>query len=183
MKPDLEFDPRLVEEVVPLALKGLAGERPFHRERERAYAVGDLEERDGVFRDTHARWFQKLGLANSVRQAIQQGGDALSGVSRWLIARAISGRQAGAELFVAEGTRRSVVIRILPAMMADGLQALPFFRRELRYIADMLDSAFEYQPRLPSSPLGPPEERRIQDRYSVLWRCSVEGRLVRNGAL
>ena len=121
--------------------------------------------------------------SDAARRAIREGGGAVSGVSRWLITGARSVRQSGAELFVTEGTRRSVVVRILPATIAEGPQALVFFRRELLYIADMLDSTFEYQPRLPSSPLGPLEDRRIQDRYSVLWRCSVEGRLAREGAL
>jgi len=183
MKAELEFDPRLLEEVVLLALKGSHEQRAFHRERETAYAIVNPEERDRAFLDVHSRWFRKLGLADPVRSAIREVGEGLSGVSRWLITRAISGRQSGAELFVAEGTRCSVVIRILPATLADRGQALPFLRRELLYVADMLDPGFEYQPRLPHSPLGPPEDRRVTDRYAVLWRCSVEGRLARTGKL
>ena len=183
MKAELEFDPRLMEEAVPLALKGSPEQRAFHREREKAYAVVDPEERDRSFFDVHSRWFRKLGLADPVRWAIREAGEGLSGVSRWLVTRAISERQSGAELFVAEGTRRSVVVRILPAALVDRDRALSFLRREFLHIADMLDPAFEYQPRLPHSPLGPSEDRRIRDRYAVLWRCSVEGRLARAGSL
>ena len=183
MKADLEFDPRLTEEAVPLALKRSPEERAFHREREAAYAVKDPEKRDGLFFDVHSRWFRKLGLGDPVLESIREGGAGLSGVSRWLIDRATSARLSGAELFVADGTRRSVVIRILPATLAERELALPFLRRELLYVADMLDPGFEYEPRLPRSQLGPPDDRRVRDRYAALWRSSVEGRLVRAGKL
>jgi len=183
MKLNLEFDPCLVERVVPLALKRLSQQHSLHRVRSRASAGGDPDKEDLPFRDFRARSFRRLGLAKGARRAILESGKSLSGVSLWKVRAASSQRQCGAELIGADGSPRLVVVRIPAAVMADESEALAFFRRELLHVADMLDSAFEYQPRLPASPLGPPESRRIQDRYSLLWRCSVEGRLVREGKL
>ena len=74
MKANLEIDPLLLEEAVPLALKGLGEEREFHRERETAYTVSNPEEQDRAFHEIHSRWFRKLGLADSVRWAIREEG-------------------------------------------------------------------------------------------------------------
>jgi hypothetical protein len=183
VKAILEFDPALAEEAVQLALKGSTRRGAFNRERERAYAEADPERRDRAFLEIHSRWFEALRLDQPVRAAIREAGEGLSQVSLWLFVRAVSGRQAGAELFVADKAHRSVVVRILPATLADRGQALEFLRRELLYIADMLDPRFEYEPRLPRSPLGPPADRRLQDRYAALWRASVEGRLARAGGI
>ena len=183
MKAILEFEPALAEEAVLLVLKGSPRRRAFHRDRERAYAETDPERRDRAFLQIHSRWFEALGLDRPVRSAIRETEEELSQVSRWLFVRAVSGRQAGAELFVAEKTRCSVVVRLLPATLADRGRVLEFLRRELLYIADMLDPRFEYEPRLPRSPLGPPADRHLQDRYAALWRVSVEGRLARAGRI
>jgi hypothetical protein len=76
-----------------------------------------------------------------------------------------------------------VAIRIRPGTLADERRALEFLRRELLHVSDMLDPAFGYEPRLPRSPTGPPEDRLVRDRYAVLWNCSVDGRLAGSGRL
>jgi hypothetical protein len=180
MKLNLEFDPLLLEQAVPLALNRMVQNRPL-QQRARANRVRDPKNRS--IRDAQSRWLAKLSLLDCARRAILEGGKSLSGISRWLITGASFERLCGAEMTAAEGTRRLVIVRVLPATLADGALALSFFRCELLTIADILDPAFEYQPRLTASSLGPLESRRIQDRISMLWRCSVQGRLVREGKL
>lgn len=183
MNPDLEIDPRLAEEAVRLALRESPLRTTFDREREKAYLEPDPERRETAFQEIHARWFARLDLGAPVRTVLREAGSGLSKVSRWLLVRAIGERQSAAELFVAQGRSRSVVVKILPATLVHPERALAFLRRELLHVADMLDAGFEYEPRLPRSPLGPPGDRKVQDRYAALWRASVEGRLVSAGKL
>lgn len=178
-----EIHPRLAEEAVREAVRGRIEEEPFHRERERLYERPDEEARDRAFAIFYFRWFRKLELEAPIREAVAEQGRALDAVSRCRLGPAPSARRAGAELFVAGPDDRSVVLLIPPALLARRQRALEFLRRELLLIADMLDPAFEYDPRLPALRSGPSRERRIRERYGVLWRCSVDGRLVGQGRL
>ena len=183
MTSELEFDPRLAEEAVRLTLRDSPLRAAFDREREGAYREQGAERRESAFLEIHARWFERLDLGAPAQTAIREAGAGLSKVSRWLFVRTMAERQSGADLYVAEGGRRCVVVKILPSTLAHRERAFAFLRCELLHIADMLDAGFEYEPRLPRSPLGPPGDRRVQDRYAALWRASVEGRLVQAGKL
>ena len=46
-----------------------------------------------------------------------------------------------------------------------------------------LDPTFEYEPHLPPQPAGPAHDQLLQDRYRVLWDCSVDARLAQRGLL
>jgi hypothetical protein len=179
----VEFSSRLVEETLWTALKGHAGERAFHAEREPIYRLADPEERDRAFARLHERWFADLRLGEPVLLALSEQDGWPARVSRIRLVAAISARQEAGELFVAGPSERSVAIAILPATLADGRRALALLRRELMHVSDMLDPAFAYEPTLPRRPVGPAHDRVLQDRYRALWRCSVDGRLVGAGKL
>src|SRR3972149_1455883 len=74
--------------------------------------------------------------------------------------------------------QRWVGIRLDPHRLLDEEGLLAFLRHELFHIADMLDAAFGYEPRLPRGETGPTHERLLQDRYRVLWDIYIDGRLV-----
>jgi hypothetical protein len=180
----VEYDPRLVEGAVLLAVVGHEGERAFHRERDRLYEIADSEVREAAFRALHAAWFERLNLGREVGQALAERPLVAAGIGRCLVASATSGRDEMAELFVtteAGALRRAVVIRVRPARLLDTVRIREFLRRELLHVADMLDPAFGYEPQLPPSEGGPAHERLVKDRYGVLWDAYVDGRLARLG--
>lgn len=131
----------------------------------------------------NGRWFLRLRIESPVLQALseQRGWDA--GVGRILLLSAPTRGLEGAELFVAGPDERSVVISIRPETLVEPEAALLFLRRELMHIADMLDPTFGYEPSLPPHPAGPAHDRLLLDRYRVLWNCTVDGRIARQGAL
>ncbi len=187
MKHPIEYEPRLVEEALLLALQGAGEGRAFRRERDRLYEVADPEARDAGFCAFHAAWFERLGLGSRIALALEECPSIAASTSRCLIAHASSGRDEGAELFVsaesgADGAlRRAVVIRLRPEtlVLPDRLRLL--LRHELFHIADMLDPRFGYTPRLPLTDAGPSHERILRERYRVLWDAYIDGRLSRLG--
>jgi hypothetical protein len=183
----VEYQPRLVEEAVLLAVAGHERERAFHRERDRLYEVAEPEAREAAFRALHAAWFERLDLGREVVEALAERPAVAAGIDRCRVASAASSRDEMAELFVAAeagapgALHRAVVIRVRPARLLDSARLLAFLRRELLHIADMLDPAFEYEPRLSPSDGGPAHERLVRDRYGILWDAYVDGRLSRLG--
>jgi hypothetical protein len=177
----IDFHPRLVERAVWAALRGRGEIAAFHRERDPAYALPDPDERDAAFTRLNSDWFLRLAIDAPVRQAIGEQAAALSAVLRILIAPVDRDAEQGAELYVASAEERSVVVSVRPEVLADSYRVLEFLRRELLHIADMLDPAFDYEPALPPQAAGPTLDRLLQDRYRVLWDCSVDGRLAQRG--
>lgn len=177
----IEVHPRLVEEAVWAALRGHPERRAFDGEREPLYAIEPPEARDAAFDRLHLDWFLRLGLHRTLDRAIAELGAALATVGRFLVIPATRERDQAADLFVAADTARSVAVAIRPEVLADAGRAIVLLRRELLHIADMIDPEFRYEPRLPAQPAGPAQDRLLQDRYRVLWSCSVDGRLAATG--
>jgi hypothetical protein len=180
----LEWDPRLVEEAVLLAVDARQVQG-FRGERNRLYEIQDPEEREAAFRKFHVAWFERLNLAGPFWQALREQPLIPASTRACVVAYARTGRDEGAELFVSPGgegageaERRSVGVRLLPQRFLDEEELLAFLRHELFHITDMLDPAFGYEPRLPKAELGPAHERLLQDRYRVLWYIYIDGRLV-----
>jgi hypothetical protein len=183
----VEWDPRLIEEAVLLAVQGRRVQG-FRGERNRLYAIQGPEERDTAFREFHAVWFERLELGGVIWQAVQEQPLILAHTCVCVVAQARASRDEGAELFVSpsgEGLsapeRRWVVLRIEPKRLLDREGLLAFLRHEFFHIADMLDPIFGYEPQLPRSDAGPARERLLQDRYRVLWDTTIDGRLWRRG--
>lgn len=176
----IEYDPRLVEEATLLALRGAGDETAFRRERDRLYEVADPETREAAFRAFHAAWFERLGLGRPIGWALKERKLILRAAERCLVAYAVSTREEGADLFVAE-RRRSVAIRLAPATLLAPERLIEFLRHELLHVADMLDPRFAYEPWLPSSDAGPTHRELLKERYRVLWDAYIDGRLSRLG--
>jgi hypothetical protein len=179
----LEFHAPFLEAAVHAVVDVDARAALHHREREAVYAIADPDARDRAFGRLAAGWFRRLDLDAPIRQAILERADGLAPVRRILVGPAGRPRDAGADLLVPPDGPPTVVIRIRPDQCRDSPALLAFLRRELLHIADMLDPVFRYEPRLPPQPAGPVHDRLIQDRYRLLWDCSVDGRLLRAGLL
>jgi hypothetical protein len=180
----VEWDPRLVEEAVLFAAEGRRV-HGFRGARNRLYEIPDPEQRDVAFREFHADWFERLELGRVLWQALKEQPVILTSTRACIVVHTRGNRDEGAELFVSpagQGTgeteRRSVGIRLDSRKLLDVERLLAFLRHELFHIADMLDPAFAYEPRLPRGELGPAHERLLQDRYRVLWDIYIDGRLV-----
>jgi hypothetical protein len=178
-----EIDPRLVEEAVFEALRGRPERRAWDRAREPLYTLESAEEREAAFARLNLEWFRRLGLEEPIAAVLADMREALRPVRRFVVIPARRGRDQAAELFVAADGTRSVAVAIRPATLADAGGARALLWRELLHVADMLDPAFLYEPRLPAQPAGPAHDRLLQDRYRVLWDCAVDGRLAALGRI
>src|SRR3989304_3929337 len=98
----LEYEPRLVEGAVLLAVAGGGGgggrgeERRFRAERARFYRVADGAEREMGFDTFHAAWFARLALDRPFCEALEGQpacGDRIRG---WLLPPARGGGGQGA---------------------------------------------------------------------------------------
>jgi hypothetical protein len=180
----LRVDPRLLEEATFLALRGLPQALAHDRERVRLYKVADPEERDRRFRALYAEWFVRLGLDAPLRRALGEQPAVRRGTAACLVGHAASPRDEGADLHVAppagEGPHvRTLVIRLRAESFAEPERLLFLLRRELQHVADMLDPRFGYEPRIEVA--EPARRRAVFERYALLWKVSVEGRLARRG--
>ncbi|MFQ5830181.1 MAG: hypothetical protein ACE5JD_13645 [Candidatus Methylomirabilia bacterium] len=184
---EIEYEPRLVEEAVLLAVPGSAGEAEFRVERDRLYEISEPEEREASFRALHAAWLVRLGLGQEVERAFAEHPSIAASTHRGVAFSASSGRDEGAEIFVsaADGAsgaaRRTVILRLRGQTLAIPERLDAFLRHELLHIADMLDPRFGYEPQLPSSPAGPVYDQLLRERYRVLWDAFVDGRLMGRG--
>jgi len=176
----VEYDPRLVEEVVLRAAVGRPEERDFRRGRDRLYELADPEKREAAFGAFHGEWFLRLGLCRPLEQALEERPALARGTRCCAVVRARSKKEEGAELFVspdpAEG--RAIGLQLRPESFLDSEFLLGLLRHELLHIADMLDPRFGYEPGLPDEGGA---MRLVQDRYRALWDACIDGRLVQEG--
>jgi len=181
--PPVEYEPRLIEHAVLLAVSGRDEELEFRARRDRVYEIADPEERERVFRAFHAAWFERLGLDHPVRRALLEEPRIVAETRACVVALAFSKQAEGADLFVApsDAGGRTVGIRLRPERFTDEDGLLRFLRHELLHIADMLDPGFRYTRDLRGLESDAAYARLIKDRYRVLWGVSVDGRLVRRG--
>ncbi len=182
-EPTVEYEPRLVEEAVLLAVARGNDEPEFRAGRDRCYEIADPEEREWEFRAFHAVWFERLGLDRPIRRALLEEPLVARETRACIVAMARMRKAEGADLFVAppEVGGRSVGIRLRPERFTDADGLLQFLRHELLHIADMLDPRFRYTRDLPGLESDAAYARLIKDRYRVLWDVCVDGRLARRG--
>ncbi|MCC7261092.1 MAG: hypothetical protein IT369_01090 [Candidatus Latescibacteria bacterium] len=178
----VDYETRLVEEVVLRAVAGHPDEGEFRRVRDQLYELGEADERDRAFCTFHGQWFERLGMCQPVEEALAERPLVLAQVRRCAVVRARNKKEEGAELFVSPdpATGRAIGLQLRPESLLVPDQLLGFLRHEVLHLADMLDPAFGYEPALKI-----PEEgmahRMVQDRYRVLWDTTIDGRLTREG--
>ena len=178
------YHPDLVEQVVSLVTRtNQVRECELHEQIDRLYAISDAETRSAAFckayGDRFTAWKLADGFESQLRTLI---GDC--DLNRCAMVPASRGRNQKVDLLAkteAGFTERTLFIQVLPESMLDPIPLLPWLRRELLQVADMLDEKFGYSP---DDIVGSPWERKLrQDRYLVLWRIHVAGRLRRAGHL
>lgn len=183
----IRYDSRLIEEAVFLALRRHRDEERYHAERSPVYEIADPERREKGFRELDLRWFERLGLGDSVGPALEEAPALPTAIRQCAVVAAPTRRDEGAELFVdsepatSDGCRRTVRILVRPESLLEPASLRRFLRHELLHISDMLDPEFGYEPALPETSGGPAHRRVLTERYRVLWDAFVDGRMVRRG--
>jgi hypothetical protein len=179
--PRIVFEAQLIEEAVLLALRQVPADS-YWKLRDEAYAETNYEEREQLFVRLNRRTFESLRLGAPVRAALNEQPILASRVKDCFVARAVAGREEGAELFVGESQEQcAVLLRLRATAFGSPGELLLLLRRELFHITDMVDPAFEYDPALPDVDGGAVRLRLALDRYRVLWDIVIDGRLVRRG--
>ena len=193
----IRFDSRLVEDAVLLAEPGLHPllRLRFRRERDALYRLEDLEERDLEFALLHQRWFGAMELGEPLALAIREHWGLVASTNRCLVLPAVSAGDEDADLreerpapdtdpldrgHDADG-RLTIVIRVRSKTIAERAAFQGFLDHEFLHVADMLDPGFGYCAELPALEGGPARLRQAQNRYRVLWDCTIDGRLHRQG--
>lgn len=186
----LEFDTGLIEEAVFQATRSRETDA-FHAERDSIYSIREPRHRERRFAELHDRWFRRLGLDRPLHAILAEQPHILRNVALCVIATARRSRDEGAELFVrnddplaaAPTQTRRLRLLVRPSSLLDTPTLIPFLRRELLHVADMLDPSFGYEPQIPRSQAGSTHDRLLLDRYAALWATTVVGRLVRDRKL
>lgn len=176
------YHPDLVEQVVFLVTRAdPARECEWHEQIDRLYAIPDPETRSAALGKAYGDHFTAWKLADGFESQLR----SLSGhcgLHRCAMVPAGGSKNQKVDLLVktdAGHTERTLFIQVRPESILDSAPLLPWLRRELLQVADMLDEKFGYQP---DDIVGSPWERKLrQDRYLVLWRIHVAGRLLRRG--
>ena len=184
----LQFDARLAEEALLLAITGHPEERQFRRMRDRIYEVEDMEERERRFQDCHAEWFQHLALDRPLRIVFEENPALRQRTRICAVTIAVSTRDEGADLYgTAESpaetgdSKPSIAIKLRPRTLLNTASLLPLLRHELTHVADMMEPGFGYEPVLPKSEFGTTYDNLVRERYKVLWDTWIDGRLHRRG--
>ncbi|HBH03749.1 MAG TPA: hypothetical protein DDZ42_17830 [Candidatus Rokubacteria bacterium] len=178
-----EWEPRLVEGAVLLAVAGRAEEARFRAERDRLYGIAEGAERETAFDTLHAAWFARLGLDRPFREALEERPAIVARCARWLVAWARRRGDEGADLLVPPGASPTLLVRVTCETVAAPARLGVLLRRELLHVADMLDPRFGYAPGVPADVAGGPREHLVRENYRVLWNAYVDGRLARRGCL
>ncbi len=172
----------LVEQVVFLVTRtNPTRECELHEKVDLLYAISDVETRSAAFCKAYGDHFTAWKLADGFESHLRTLiGDC--NLHRCAMVPASRGRNQKVDLLTkteAGFTDRTLFIQVLPESILDPTPLLPWLQRELLQVADMLDERFGYRP---DDIVGSPWERKLrQDRYMVLWRIHVAGRLLRAG--
>ncbi len=185
---NLQFDPSFIEETVFLYAKACAYTEKaliddFHQAREALYTKEcPGEERDKDFQLLWADYFKKMGLRKTLENILMEF-PLLSGPRIFIfIKRAWNKKQEDVELFArGEEDQKRVCIGLQAARMLDKPFLETFLRHELTHISDMLDSDFQYDPRISLGGKTELEDNLIRDRFHLLWDIYINLRLVRKG--
>lgn len=191
----IAFDCRLVEEAVFLAVRSRTTHGQsvpgYQRERDQIYDVQDDRVREARFRACHGAWFVRFGLHQPVEWTLDERFSRSTGLDRCQVVPAVSPGDEMADLGTLAETRikevsqdrKILIVRLRPESLLTADALVAFLRHEFLHVADMLDPTFGYERALPVADAGPSHGNLVRSRYRVLWDATIDGRLVREGAI
>jgi len=179
-----EYHPDFVEQAVFLASR-LDAEREceLHAFVDRLYAIPDAELKDRAFREAIAERFTQWRLGAALAGAIDEWKAPAGRITRCVVIPASRRSNQYVDLLLKPTTEsetlHTLLLQVRPQSLFEPAVLRSWLHRELQHVSDMLDEDFGYDP---SDLDGAVWERNVQrDRYSVLWRIYVAGRLKREG--
>lgn len=182
---ELLYDDDLVEAAVSLCADGrrcgvssLQIHR-FHFERERIYSILDPDARGEAFSGLYMRWFRHWGLEHPLRSTLAVFPGLEPALSVLAFRKGRTRSEEGAEMYVNAAGRRNGVVALRARQFEDDEKLVPWLRRELMHLADMVDPRFGYSPAIPGGESSLGQHRPVLERYRLLWNVSIEGRLER----
>ncbi len=189
----IEFDPRLSEDVVFLAMRGReeGGDQAMYGDyRRRLDALyefsGDAHDREVAFRELFSEFFRTLGYERLLRDVLGEYPLLGRRLDRVSFFTAASRKQEGGDLFVrndraaGQADRRTALVRLCAQTFLETERLIHFLRRELYHVADMVDPRFGYRRDLQISEETLARQNLIRDRYRVLWSVFIDARLLRD---
>jgi len=175
----------LLEESVFLYMQAKADQVDallWQGQRDALYGTTTTRERDDAFQ-AHARlWFERLGLARPIETALRTFPRVRTALESVDLRRVLRAREEGSEVYgsqSAAGGARHLVLGLLPGRFLDPQALEELALRELCYADDLLDPAFGFDPRRADAETDPARREIVRDRFKVLWRARVDGRLQR----
>lgn len=185
----IRYAPELVEEAVFLALTQGSARDPalalaWQREREPLYLLAPGPGRDRAFQAHASGWFTRLGLEQPLESALRRCPRVRAGVSAIDVRRVVRARDEGSEVFGARAAGGAsscrMVLGLLPQRFLDPASVEELALRECLHADDMLDPEFGFDPdEKPGGDCEPARAELVCDRFRMLWRARVSGRLAR----
>ena len=183
----LRYDEDLVESAVFLCANHGGASLPalqvgrFHREREKLYSILDPEQRNAAFFKLHLEWFREWGLERTLLEVLDEFPMLKSALNVLAFRKARGKNDEGAELYVNSSSGKNAVIALTTERFGDPPALLRLLRHELMHVHDMLDPAFGYSPGLHLPGQNMAQQRLTRERYRLLWKITVDGRLANSG--
>ncbi|MCC7012933.1 MAG: hypothetical protein IT454_10255 [Planctomycetes bacterium] len=183
----IEIAPELVEEAVFL-LQRDADRRGDLRatlwleQREPLYELRDPREREAAFLAHALLAFRTLHLDEPLSVALEACPAARERLDVLAVRRARRTKEEGAELYSSATSARATsptraVLALKPDRFAELDRLHEHVRRELLFIDDMLEPAFEYDPcAIDALDLDPGMRDVVRDRASRAWRRRIDVR-------
>ena len=173
------FSFALVEKTVHLELQRRAEMEQLYRKRaDFIYEEYDVSERQQEFQKLDWSFFCRLEIPQRIAAQIEKFPLIGAQVNRIAVCLAAQKRDQTADLFFNDDVKH-VLVSICPETLANWDLGRKHVLHELMYVADMLDSSFGYEKRN----LGtcPSDEEIIRQRFALLWRIYIGGRLEQRG--
>lgn len=179
----IRLDPLLTEAVVlqEISRRQEAGDsvpfRDYHLAADPLYHCHP-DAREAGLRRLHTLFFERLGYAQGVQQAVQEFPEIEARASEVVVALAATSVEEGADLACEHvGGNGRATTRVGIRLQADRFLDLTGLRRYLRHelchITDLLSPDFGYA--------GDTAETIIRNRYRLLWCLSIDARLEATG--
>jgi len=173
------FSVKLVERSVQLELKRQEDlEKLYHKKADFLYEEYDVSERQQEFEKLDWSLFRRSKLPERIATEVEKFPMMKDRVGNIVVSAVDLKSEESADLLVKDDGRE-ILISIHPETLVNWNSGRTTVLHELMHVADMLDPSFLYEKRKLGA--SPAEEEIVRQRFSLLWRISIDGRLERKG--
>src|SRR5262249_54391365 len=133
--------------------------------------------RNAAFFKFHLDWFREWGFEQLLIHPLQAFPLLATQLTLLAFRRSRGRNDEGAELYVNDLGDRSGVLALRPERVQPSNELAAFLSHELSRRQDRVDPAFGYRPELAKPYRSPAQQRRLVERYRLLWDITIDGRL------